>query len=141
MEQRLSIVTLGVADVAASRKFYEHLGWKASFVGDEQIAFFQAGSIVFSLYSLEEMSKEIGLAGGSSGCSSVALAHNVRRKEDVDTVLAEAEQAGARLLKPAEEKFWGGYAGYFADPEGYAWEVAWNPEFELTEDGSLRLPE
>ena len=141
MEQRLSIVTLGVADVAASRKFYEQLGWKASFVGDEQIAFFQAGSIVFSLYSLEEMSKEIGLSGGSSGCSNVALAYNVRRKEDVDTVLAEAEQAGTRLLKPAEEKFWGGYAGYFADPEGYAWEVAWNPGFELTEDDSLRLPE
>ena len=138
MEQRLSIVTLGVADVAASRKFYEQLGWKASFVGDEQIAFFQVGSIVFSLYSLEEMSKEIGLAGG---CSSVALAYNVRRKGDVDTVLAEAEQAGARLLKPAEEKFWGGYAGYFTDPEGYAWEVAWNPGFELREDGSLRLPE
>ncbi len=141
MEQRLSIVTLGVADVAVSRKFYEQLGWKASFVGDEQIAFFQAGGIVFSLYSLEEMARETGLAGDGGGRSSVALAHNVRHKEDVDTVLAEAEQAGATLLKPAEEKFWGGYSGFFADPEGYAWEVAWNPGFELREDGSLRLPE
>ncbi len=141
MEQRLSIVTLGVADVAAARRFYERLGWNAYSVGDDQIAFFQAGSIVFSLYSLKEMARDLGLAGNSGGCSSVALAYNVRHKEDVDTVLAEAEQAGARLLKPAEEKFWGGYAGYFADPEGYAWEVAWNPGFELTDDGSLRLPE
>ena len=140
MEQRLSIVTLGVSDVGASRRFYERLGWTASPVGDEHIVFFQAGSIVFSLYSLEEMAKDLGLENGGSSCASIALAYNVRHKEDVDAVLAEAEQAGARLLKPAEEKFWGGYAGYFADPEGYAWEVAWNPAFELSEDGSLRLP-
>ena len=140
MEQRLSIVTLGVADVAASRRFYEQMGWKASSVGDEQIAFFQVGSMVFSLYSLEEMARDLGLESGGSGCASIALAYNVRHKEDVDAVLAEAEQAGARLLKAAEEKPWGGYAGYFADPEGYAWEVAWNPGFELREDGSLRLP-
>ena len=140
MEQRLSIVTLGVADVAASRRFYERLGWSASSVGDEHIAFFQAGSMVFSLYSLEEMAKDLGLESGNSGYASIALAYNVRHKEDVDAVLAEAEQAGARLLKSAEEKPWGGYAGYFADPEGYAWEVAWNPGFELGEDGSLRLP-
>ena len=140
MEQRLSIVTLGVADVAASRKFYEQLGWSASSVGDEQIAFFQAGSIVFSLYNLEEMAKDLGLESGGGGRASVALAYNVRHKEEVDAVLTEAEQAGARLLKSAEEKAWGGYAGYFADPEGYAWEVAWNPGFELGEDGSLRLP-
>ena len=140
MEQRLSIVTLGVADVTASRKFYERLGWSASLVGDKDIAFFQAGSMVFSLYSLEEMARDLGLKSGSNGCASIALAYNVRHKEDVDAVLAEAQQAGARLLKPAEGKFWGGYAGYFADPEGYAWEVAWNPGFELAEDGSLRLP-
>lgn len=140
MEQRLSIVTLGVADVAAARRFYERLGWSASSVGGDEIAFFQAGSIVFSLYSLEEMTTDLGIESDCSGCASIALAYNVRQKEDVDAVLAEAEQAGARLLKPAEEKFWGGYAGYFADPEGYAWEVAWNPAFELSEDGSLRLP-
>ena len=140
MEQRLSIVTLGVADVAAARRFYERLGWSASSVGGDEIAFFQAGSIVFSLYSLEEMTTDLGLESGGSGCASIALAYNVRQKEDVDAVLAEAEKAGAKLLKPAEEKFWGGYAGYFADPEGYAWEVAWNPAFELREDGSLRLP-
>ena len=98
------------------------------------------GSMVFSLYSLEEMARDLGLESGGSGCASIALAYNVRHKEDVDAVLAEAEQAGARLLKAAEEKPWGGYAGYFADPEGYAWEVAWNPGFELREDGSLRLP-
>ena len=140
MEQRLSIITLGVADVAAARRFYERLGWNASSVGDDQIAFFQAGSIVFSLYSMEEMARDLGLDSDGNGCASIALAYNVRHKEDVDIVLSEAEQAGARLLKPAEEKFWGGYAGYFADPEGYAWEVAWNPGFELGEDGSLRLP-
>ena len=81
------------------------------------------------------MARDLGLESGGSGCASIALAYNVRHKEDVDAVLAEAEQAGASLEKP-----WGGYAGYFADPEGYAWEVAWNPGFELREDGSLRLP-
>ena len=140
MEQRLSIVTLGVADVAASRRFYERLGWSASSVGDEQIAFFQAGTMVLSLYSLEEMARDLGLENGGVGCASVALAYNVRHKEDVDAVLAEAEQTAPRLLLGSLEKPWGGYAGYFADPEGYAWEVAWNPGFELREDGSLRLP-
>ena len=99
MEQRLSIITLGVADVAASRKFYERMGWKASSVGDEQIVFFQAGSMVFSLYSLEEMAKDLGLESGGSSCAGIALAYNVRHKEDLDAVLAEAEQAAPRLCR------------------------------------------
>ena len=82
MEQRLSIVTLGVADVAASRRFYERLGWSASSVGDEHIAFFQAGSMVFSLYSLEEMARDLGLESGDGGCASIALAYNVRHSKE-----------------------------------------------------------
>ena len=141
MEQRVSIITLGVADVAASRRFYECLGWKASSVGDEHVAFFQVDRIVLAIYDCSELAKDTGLPSGSGGFSGVALAYNVRHKDDVDTVLAEAAKAGARILKPAEYKFWGGYSGYLADPDDHPWEVAWNPGFLLTDDGGLVLPE
>ncbi len=142
MEQRLSLVTLGVADVAASRAFYERLGWTASAASQEGIAFFKAGGAVLALYGRRALAEDARLpdapAGGFGG---IALAHNVRSREEVDTVLAAAVTAGGRLLAPAEEAFWGGYSGYFADPDGYPWEVAWNPGFPLAEDGSIELPE
>ena len=141
MEQRLSIVTLGVADVITSRRFYERLGWRAAPVGDDQIAFFQLGGIAMALYGSEDLAKDTGLPSSSSDSRSITLAYNVRHKEDVDAMLVEAARAGAQILKPAEEKFWGGYSGYFADPDAYPWEVAWNPGFELKEDGSVVLPE
>ena len=141
MEQRLSIVTLGVADLTTSRRFYEGLGWRAAAVGDDQIAFFQLGGMALALYGSEDLAKDTGLPSSSSDSRSITLGYNVRHKEDVDAVLVEAERAGAKILKPAEEKLWGGYSGYFADPDSYPWEVAWNPGFELKEDGSVVLPD
>lgn len=139
MEQRLSVVSLGVADLAASRTFYERLGWSASPASNDQIVFFQLGGIVLGLYGRSALAADANLSPGH-GFGGVALAHNARSKEEVDTLLAEAERAGARILKPAEEVFWGGYSGYFADPDGHPWEVAWNPHFPIREDGSIELP-
>lgn len=140
MEQRLSLVTLGVADVAASRGFYERLGWKASSVGGAEVAFFQVGGMALALWGAADLAADTGLPLGSGARRSVALALNVRRREDVDAVLAEAANAGGRILRRAEDKSWGGYAGYFADLDGHPWEVAWNPGFTLRDDGSLVLP-
>ncbi|MBI3993372.1 MAG: VOC family protein [Candidatus Lambdaproteobacteria bacterium] len=140
MEQRVSLITLGVADVAASRAFYERLGWRASSVGGGEVAFFQLGGMAFGVYGLAALAEDAGLPGLPGAPGGIALAYNVRRKEEVDAVLAEAQAAGARLLKPAEEKFWGGYSGYFADPDGYPWEVAWNPGFTWSADGGVVLP-
>jgi predicted lactoylglutathione lyase len=140
MEQRVSLVTLGVADVAASRAFYERLGWKASSIGGDEVAFFQTGGMILALYGWAALAKDAGLPAGSGGGGAVALAYNVRRKEDVDAVLAEAKKAGARILRSAEDKWWGGYGGCFADLDGHLWEVAWNPGFSLRDDGSVLLP-
>ena len=143
MEQRLSLVTLGVADLARSRRFYEDgLGWRASGAGNAEVAFYQLGAIALALWGREELAADAGLPapGSGGGFGGIALAHNVRTREEVDVVLARAEAAGARLLKPGTDAVWGGYTGYFADPDGHLWEVAWNPFFALQEDGSLRLP-
>ena len=141
MEQRLSLVSLGVRDLAASRAFYERLGWTPSAAAsNDQIVFFQLGGIVLGLYSRSALAEDANLPVGE-GFGGVALAHNTREKEEVDTLLAEAERAGARILKPAQEVFWGGYSGYFADPDGFPWEVAWNPHFPIREDGTIQLPD
>lgn len=142
MEPRLSIVTLGVADVARSRAFYERLGWKASGFPSEDVAFFRAGGVVLALYGRDALAEDARLpAGAPGGFGGVTLAHNVASREAADAVLAEAERAGARILKPAEDVFWGGYSGYFADPDGHPWEVAWNPHFPLRPDGGVELPD
>src|ERR1700733_1966114 len=108
MEQRLSLVTLGVANVAVSRRFYQALGWKASSVGGDDVAFFQVGAMAFSLYGRTELAKDAGLTPeGPGGFGGISLAYNVHRKEDVARVLAEAARAGARILKPAQDAFWG----------------------------------
>ncbi|HYD31453.1 MAG TPA: VOC family protein [Azospirillaceae bacterium] len=141
MEQRLSVVTLGVADVAAARRFYEEgLGWKASTSGNEQVVFFQAGGMVLALYGRSALAEDTHLPAEGSGFGGIALAYNARSKEEVDTVLAQAVAAGASLLKPARSVFWGGYSGYVADPDGHPWEIAFNPFWEITDDGSVRLP-
>ncbi len=140
MEQRVSLVTLGVGDVAASRAFYERLGWKASSIGGDDVAFFQAGCMILALFGRADLAKDAGLPSRSGGGGAVALAYNVRRKDDVDAVLAEAKKAGARILRPAEAKSWGGYSGHFADLDGHPWEVAWNPGFVLRDDGSVLMP-
>ena len=139
MEQRLSLITLGVADVARSRRFYEALGWRASGASEAEVTFFQLGGIALSLWGRAELASDAEMPDGS-GWGGVALAHNARSRPGVDEILEEARAAGARIMKHARETFWGGYVGYFADPDGHLWEVAWNPHFPLDADGSVRLP-
>jgi len=140
MEQRLSLITLGVKDVARSRKFHENLGWKASGVGDERVTFFQLGGIALALWGKEALAEDAQVRAEGAGFSGIALAHNVRSKAAVDVALRNAIKAGATLLRAALDTEYGGYAGYFADPDGYAWEVAWNPGFQMRDDGSIELP-
>jgi catechol 2,3-dioxygenase-like lactoylglutathione lyase family enzyme len=118
MDQRVSIVTLGVANLDRSRQFYERLGWRRSMANTEGIVFFQAGGMALALYPRAELSKDANIAGPSQGFGGITLAYNARTRDEVNTVLAEAEAAGATLLKPAQEAFWGGYSGYFSDPDG-----------------------
>lgn len=139
MQPRVSLITLGVADVARARAFYERLGWRASSIGGDEVAFFQLGAVALALYGREELAADAGVPAPPPG--AVELAHNVASREEVDRVLAAAQAAGARLLKPAAEAPWGGYVGHFADPDGHPWEVAWNPGFELGADGALVLPD
>ena len=142
MEQRVSIVTLGVADLARSRAFYcDGLGWRESSASNESVVFIDAGGVVFGIYPRDKLAEDIGCDADGQGFSGVTLAHNVSQKEDADRVLAEAEKAGAKILKPAQDVFWGGYSGYFADPDGHAWEVAWNPHAPLDDAGHMTLPE
>jgi catechol 2,3-dioxygenase-like lactoylglutathione lyase family enzyme len=130
MEQRISLVTLGVEDLARAKAFYEALEWRVGQQPDHEIAFFQAGGMVFGLWT----------ALGGHGAPGIELAHNVRSPEEVDAVLAEAERAGGTIKRPAAHAVWGGYSGAFADPDGYAWEVAHNPDWVLEDDGSVQLP-
>jgi catechol 2,3-dioxygenase-like lactoylglutathione lyase family enzyme len=140
MEQRISLITLGVADLARSRRFYEALGWKAAAYGNESVAFFQAGGMILALWGRKDLADDAKIADDGSGFRGMSMAHNTRSKDEVDTVLAEAERAGARILRPGEAAFWGGYTAYFADPDGHLWEVAWNPDFKIDADGNVRLP-
>ncbi|MBS1878652.1 MAG: VOC family protein [Actinobacteria bacterium] len=139
MEQRVSLITLGVADLGAARSFYEALGWEGKEV--EETVFFQAGGLGFVLWGREKLAADGGLEdAGADGFGGVALAHNVRSRAEVDEVVTAAAAAGARVTKPPAETFYGGYAAYFTDPDGHVWEVAHNPGFGLADDGSLRLP-
>ena len=138
MEQRLSLVTLGVADLERSLRFYEGLGWRRA-NDHAEVAFFQAGGMVLGLFGRAALAADAGLAEDGSGFRGVALAYNARTRQEVDAVLAEAATAGATIVKPAKDAFWGGYSGYFADPDGHLWEVAWNPHWTILEDGSVRL--
>lgn len=140
MEQRLSVVTLGVADLERARRFYEEgLGWRRANRHPE-VAFFQIGGAVMALYARSALAEDARVPKEGTGFGGITLAYCTRTREEVDAVLRQAEAAGARILKPAENVFWGGYSGYFADPDGHPWEVAWNPEWPLAEDGSIELP-
>jgi uncharacterized protein len=141
MEQRLTAVTLGVADLQRARRFYEKgLGWSASLASNKDVVFFQANGLVIALWGRADLAKDANVANDGDGFSGIALAHNARSKEEVDAVLAKAGHAGARILKPGQKTFWGGYAGYFADPDGHMWEVAWNPFWPLDDAGNVKLP-
>jgi len=141
MEQRMSIITLGVEELERSKEFYERLGWRRSMAKAEGVVFFQAGGMALALFPRRELAKDANIAAAGQGFSGISLSYNARTREEVDLVIAEAEAAGAKLVKPASEAFWGGYSGYFSDPDGFLWEVAWNPSFPLAEDGSIRIPE
>ena len=140
MEQRVSLITLGVDDVGAARGFYEALGWECGEV--EETVFVQAGGSAIVLWGRAKLADDAGIEdAGSDGFGGIALAQNVHSREEVDAVLAAAREAGATITKPAAETFYGGYAGYFADPDGHLWEIAHNPGFTLKDDGSLVLPD
>ncbi|MFF5052124.1 VOC family protein [Micromonospora sp. NPDC000663] len=137
MEQRISLVTLGVTDVARAKAFYEQLGWRGQEV--EETVFFQAGGLAVVLWGRDKLADDAGIQGPGTG--AISLAQNVRSREEVDEVIATATKAGAEVTQPARETFYGGYAGYFTDPDGHLWEIAWNPGFQLGPDGTLTLPD
>ena len=140
MDQRLSMITLGVADLGRARAFYEALGWKGQSPPGADIVFFQLIGAALALYPRHALAEDAQLSNETARFGGIALAFNTRDKAEVDRVLKDAVAAGGTLLKPAQEVFWGGYSGYFADPDGHAWEVAFNPHWPLSSDGSLRLP-
>jgi len=140
MEQRVSIVTLGVRDVGRSRKFYESLGWRGQEI--EETVFFQAGGLAVILWGRDKLAADACIEDdGVSSFGGIVLAYNAASRDDVDQVLEDAEAAGAVVTKRAEETFYGGYAGHFRDPDGHVWEVAHNPSFTINDDGSLTLPD
>ncbi|CAN5658439.1 VOC family protein [soil metagenome] len=138
MEQRISLITLGVADVARSRAFYEALGWTSGAEPNDDVVFFQAGGMIVALWGRAELAEDTAVSD-EGGWGGVTLAHNVRSPAEVDTVLAEAEAAGATIPRSGAETFWGGYSGVFVDLDGHPWEIAHNPRWTLGEDGSVTL--
>jgi catechol 2,3-dioxygenase-like lactoylglutathione lyase family enzyme len=140
MEPRISLITLGVADMPRARRFYEALGWQASGASNEHVTFFQLSGLGLSLYGRAALAEDAHLPAEGSGFGGVALGYNVRERADVARTLDEARAAGGTVLKQAQDVFWGGHSGYFADPDGHPWEVAWNPHFPLMDDGTIRLP-
>lgn len=137
---RISLVTLGVNDVAAASRFYEAFGLARSSAGNDDVAFFQLGSGVLALFGRDPLRADGNAAGVWTGNGGVTLAHNVGAEAEVDALLAKAEAAGATILKAPQKAFWGGYHGYFADIDGHVWEVAHNPFFDVDANGVVTLP-
>ena len=140
MEQRLSLITLGISDLGRARKFYEALGWKTGADEAEDVVFFQAGGMVVALWGREKLAEDSAVTDGG-GWGGVTLAYNTRSPEEVDSVVQEARAAGATIGREPGETFWGGYSGVFIDPDGHPWEVAHNPRWTIAEDGSVTLPD
>ena len=138
MEQRLSLVTLGVSDLSRAREFYESLGWTPVDPGDDGVVFFQAGCVVIALWGRAQLAED-SVATDTGGWGGITMAHNVRSPQEVDAVLEQVRAAGGEIRRPGKETFWGGYSGLFADPDGHPWEVAHNPGWTLTDDGSVVL--
>jgi uncharacterized protein len=142
MSPSITVITLGVTDLQRSRRFYcEGLGFRASRSSDENIVFLHGGGVLLGLYPRNLLAEDAQVPAAGSGFGGITLARNLATKEMVDAALAQAEHAGARILKSAREVFWGGYSGYFADPDGHPWEVAYNPYWELDENGQVKLPD
>jgi len=140
MKQTISFVTRGVADLDRSRRFYQALGWQESSGSQEQVAFFQVGTIGVALFGQESLSDDANLSSEGSGFPGFSLAHNVASEMEVDTTLLEAVSAGGKLVRSGEKAAWGGFRGYFADPDGFLWEVCFNPFFPLDQHGFIQLP-
>jgi uncharacterized protein len=138
MDQRISLITLGVADTGRARRFYESLGWQGA-SPDGDVVFFQAGGMVLALWGRQKLAHDSCVRDGGAW-GGVTLAYNVGSPEEVDAVLAQAETAGAVIGRPGAETVWGGYSGVFIDPDGHPWEVAHNPGWTQGHDGSIRLP-
>jgi len=138
MEQRVSLVTLGVADLARARRFYEALGWRTGAGPDDDVVFFRAGGMIVALWDRGELAED-SVMTDSGGWGGITIAYNARSPEEVDAVLGEAERAGATIGRPGAPTFWGGYSGVFVDPEGHPWEIAHNPHWTILDDGSVRL--
>lgn len=138
MEQRVSVVTLGVADLPRARAFYEALGWRTGAAPGDDVVFFQAGGMVLALWDRVRLADDSAVAD-PGGWGGLTLAHNVRSPAEVDAVLAEARAAGAQIGRPGAPTFWGGYSGVFIDPDGHPWEVAHNPHWPLDDEGRVAL--
>lgn len=139
MEQRVSLITLGVADVARSREFYRALGWVEAPSPADDVVFFQAGGMVLALWSRESLAEDSAVTD-DGGWGGVTTAYNTRSPMEVDSVIEEARAGGATIGREPAETFWGGYSGVFIDPDGHPWEVAHNPSWTIEDDGSVRLP-
>jgi hypothetical protein len=138
VEQRVSLITLGVAELGRARAFYEGLGWTTGAAPEDDVVFFQAGGIIVALWGRDQLAEDT-VVGDGGGWGGITLAHNVRSPEEVDAVLAEAESAGATIPRRGAETFWGGYSGVFVDSDGHPWEVAHNPRWTIGDDGSTTL--
>jgi hypothetical protein len=139
MEQRVSVITLGVGDLARAVTFYRALGWEPVADDNDDVFFFQAGGLVFALWGRDQLAEDSAVQD-SGGWGGVTLAHNVGSPADVDSVIEEARRAGARIGREPATTFWGGYSGVFLDPDGHPWEVAHNPGWTITPDGAVQLP-
>jgi uncharacterized protein len=139
VDQRLSLITLGVADLARARAFYEGLGWQTRAEPDDDVVFFQAGCMIVALWPRDLLAEDT-VVEDNGGWGGITLAYNARSPEEVDEVVAQAEAAGAKIGRPPAETFWGGYSGVFMDPDGHPWEVAHNPRWTIGADGSVKLP-
>ena len=138
MQPRLTVITLGVRDLARARRFYEALGWQSPCEPDSDVVFFQSGGMVLALWGREQLAED-SVVKDSGGWGGVTLAHNVGSPEEVDLVLDEARAAGATIGRPGAETFWGGYSGVFIDPDGHPWEVAHNPNWSLDSEGKVDI--
>ncbi|HEY1513445.1 MAG TPA: VOC family protein [Gaiellaceae bacterium] len=135
---RVSLVTLGVSDLARARAFYEALGWRTGAGPDDDVVFFDTGGLIVSLWSRESLAEDSGVEDGG-GWGGVTFAYNVRSPAEVDAVISDARDAGVRIAREPGETFWGGYSGVFVDPDGHPWEVAHNPHWTLRDDGTVSL--